>query len=116
MRHHQVSNHQNEHFGFLIAERFCRRRRLIAVKILVRENLVTKLRTVAPADDRLTDFPLQELLNILPVGDVLIILDVVAVGPGDFLNDEGFHELLECFGIGSNSPLALWVRVAQSTG
>ena len=52
----------------------CGRRRLIAIEILVRQNLVARLRPALPANDRPGDFAFQECPDILAVRDVLVVV------------------------------------------
>lgn len=76
-----------------------RRGWLVAVKIFVGQNFVAELRAVFPTDDGLGDFPLQEGRDVLSVGDVFVVLDVVVVGP--FHGEDGQvvrHQRLEFFG------------------
>ncbi len=71
-------------------------RGLVAVEVFVWQDLIAKLRAVFPADDRLGDFPFQERLDVFTVGDELIILYIVAMGPLDAENLRlALHQILE---------------------
>ena len=59
------------------------RGRLVAVEVFVRQDFVTELRAVFPADDGLGDLAFQERLDVLAVRNVFVVLHVVPVRPFD---------------------------------